>query len=55
MPGGWHAPGAACAHDVDAFLAGATADGATNLVGGGALGCTGRRGARAITICVWCF
>ncbi len=33
MPGGWHAPGAACAHDVDAFLAGATADGATDLVG----------------------
>jgi hypothetical protein len=33
MPGGWHAPGAACAHEVDAFLAGATADGATDLVG----------------------
>jgi hypothetical protein len=33
MPGGWHAPGAACAHDVDAFLAGATADGASDLVG----------------------
>jgi hypothetical protein len=33
MPGGWHAPGAACAHDVDAFLAGGTADGASDLVG----------------------
>lgn len=33
MPGGWRAPGAATAHDVDAFLAGLTADGATDLVG----------------------
>ena len=33
MPGGWHTPGAACAHDVDAFLAGATADGASDFAG----------------------
>jgi hypothetical protein len=33
MPGGWHAPGAAAAHDVDAFLAGIEADGASDLVG----------------------
>ncbi len=33
MPGGWRAPGAAAAHDVDAFLAGVTADGATDLAG----------------------
>jgi hypothetical protein len=33
MPGGWHAPGAAAAHDVDAFLAGTEADGASDLVG----------------------
>ena len=33
MPGGWHGPGAAAAHDVNAFLAGVEADGASNLVG----------------------
>jgi hypothetical protein len=33
MPGGWLAPGAAAAHDVEAFLAGMEADGATDLVG----------------------
>ncbi len=33
MPGGWHSPGAASAHDVDAFLAGVTADGASDLAG----------------------
>ena len=33
LPGGWHAPGAAAAHDVDAFLAGVEADGASDLVG----------------------
>ncbi len=33
LPGGWKAPGAAAAHDVDAFLAKVTADGASDLVG----------------------
>jgi hypothetical protein len=33
LPGGWHAPGAVAAHDVDAFLAGIEADGASDLVG----------------------
>jgi hypothetical protein len=33
LPGGWHVPGAAAAHDIDAFLAGIEADGATDLVG----------------------
>ena len=33
MPGGFRAPGAAAAHDVDAFLAGIEADGASDLVG----------------------
>ena len=33
MPGGFVAPGAPSAHDVDAFLAGITPDGATDLVG----------------------
>lgn len=33
MPGGFVAPGAPSAHDVDAFLAGVTPDGATDLVG----------------------
>ena len=33
MPGGFVAPGAPSAHDVDAFLAGVTPDGASDLVG----------------------
>ena len=33
LPGGWHPPGAVAAHDVDAFLAGVEADGASDLVG----------------------
>ena len=33
MPGGFVAPGAPAAHDVDAFLAGHTPDGASDLVG----------------------
>ncbi|MBX3189022.1 MAG: FecR domain-containing protein [Labilithrix sp.] len=33
MPGGFVAPGAPAAHDVDAFLAGVTPDGASDLVG----------------------
>jgi hypothetical protein len=33
MPGGFRGPGAAAAHDVDAFLAGIEADGASDLVG----------------------
>jgi hypothetical protein len=33
LPGGWLAPGAVAAHDVDAFLAGVEADGASDLVG----------------------
>jgi hypothetical protein len=33
LPGGWHSPGAVAAHDVDAFLAGIEADGASDLVG----------------------
>ena len=33
MPGGFVAPGAPAAHDVDAFLAGLTPDGASDLVG----------------------
>jgi hypothetical protein len=33
LPGGWHVPGAAMAHDVEAFLAGIEADGASDLVG----------------------
>ena len=33
MPGGFAAPGAPAAHDVDAFLAGHTPDGASDLVG----------------------
>ena len=33
MPGGFRAPGAAAAHDVDAFLANIEADGASDLVG----------------------
>lgn len=33
MPGGFVSPGATGAHDVDAFLAGTTADGASDLVG----------------------
>jgi len=33
MPGGWKAPGPGAAHDVDAFLAGVTPDGASDLVG----------------------
>jgi hypothetical protein len=33
MPGGWHAPGAGAAHDVDEFFAGLEADGASDLVG----------------------
>jgi hypothetical protein len=52
MPGGFHAPGSAAAHDVDAFLAGITADGATDLVGAvaAAARAPGRDGTRDLRV-----
>jgi hypothetical protein len=54
MPGGWHGPGAAAAHDVDAFLAGVEADGASDLVGAvrEAGRVSGREGARDLRVVV---
>lgn len=54
MPGGWHAPGASTAHDVDAFLAGIEADGASDLAGAVRAAATvaGRDGARDLRVLV---
>ena len=54
MPGGWKVPGSGAAHDVDAFMAGLTPDGASDLVGAvraaGATGHTPERDLRVVLV-----
>jgi hypothetical protein len=52
MPGGWKAPGPSGAHDVDAFLADVTPDGASDLVGAvrAAASASGRDPARDLRV-----
>jgi hypothetical protein len=52
LPGGWLTPGSGAAHDVEAFLAGSTPDGATDLVGAvrAASGVNGRDPARDLRV-----